>query len=181
METKKKHRLLEKEQREALIQWVAEGLETDEINKRALKFKPPFKVSRQQVDHYRKTRKVDLNEIKHSGEMTALTSGLALRENRVALLQKMADQMIYDLLNNNLLWTDEVKGIGGAENFEKIEYKEFNGAEVAQLRGVLDDIASEMGQRAPNVKVENNNFFDINSWKKQREERLKQASLLPAE
>lgn len=164
---------LEKKQREKLLMWVAEGLQSDEINKRAAKFKPPFVVTRQHVDYYRKTRKIDIEEIKQVDETTALTSGLALKEKRVGTLQQLADLMLEDLLNGKL-WTDQVKGIGGAENFERVEYKEFNGAEVAQVRGVLDDIAKELGHRGPDTKIENNFNFDMNTWKDKTAERLKQ-------
>ena len=144
---------LKKAQKEAVLQWIGEGLETDEINKRAAKFKPKFHVSRRAVAHYRKTRGVKIDEIKQSGEINALSTGLAIRGNRVALLQKLANLLTNDIFEKTLLWTDEVKGIGGRENFERIEYKEFNKAEVEQLRGVLDDIAAEMGDR---VKKDSN-------------------------
>lgn len=138
---------LKKAQKEALLSWVAEGLKTDEINKRAAKFKPRFKVSGRVVTHYRKTRGVKLEEIKEADETSALKTGLALKENRVDRLQKLAELLIADLFDEDLLWTDEVKGIGGADNFERIDYKEFNKSEVDALRGVLDDIAAEVGER----------------------------------
>ncbi|MDQ3007192.1 MAG: hypothetical protein M3R47_17640 [Chloroflexota bacterium] len=47
---------LNKSQKEALLSWVAEGLKTDEINKRAGKFKPRFDVSTRIVAYYRKSR-----------------------------------------------------------------------------------------------------------------------------
>jgi|SRR6185503_7909508 len=144
---------LNKSQKEAVLMWIAEGLETDEINKRAAKVKPPFTVSRRAVAHYRKTRGVKLEEIKEADETSALNKGLALKENRVDRLQQLADLLIGDLFENDLLWTDEVKGIGGADNFERIDYKEFNKAEVDALRGVLDDLASEVGERVKRSDV----------------------------
>ena len=140
------------------MSWIGEGLETDEINVRAAKWNPHFKVTRTQVDHYRKTRKVDLEGIRENGEFDALTTGLSQREKRVERLQKLADLLIKDLFENDLLWTNEVKGIGGADNFERIDYKLFNTAEVAQLRGVLEDIAHEMGDRRPGVDLKVNDI-----------------------
>lgn len=171
--------VLNKKQKEVLISWVAEGLKSDEMNKRAALFEPPFQVTRQQVDHYRKTREIDIEKLKQAGEFTALNTGLAIREKRVGLLQRLADKLVEDIFDNDLLWTDEVKGIGGAENFERIDYKEFNTAEVAQLRGVLDDIAAEMNERAKNLQHSGPNggpipVFDMETWKKDRESRLKQ-------
>src|ERR687891_132518 len=114
---------LKKAQREALLSWIAEGLESDEINKRAAKFKPRFTVSRRVVAHYRKTRNVKLDEIKNADEGNALTTGLAIREERVSRLQKLADLLIKDLFEDSLLWTDEVKGIGGGCKFPRVDLK----------------------------------------------------------
>lgn len=140
---------LKKAQKEALITWVAEGLESDEINKRAAKFKPRFHVSRQQVHWYRKSREVTLQEIQEAGEVNALKSGFAVREKRVEALKRLADVMLAELTreSDNLLWTSNAKGIGSGDDFERYDYKEFNKAEVDALRGVLDDIALEVGER----------------------------------
>lgn len=144
---------LNKKQRTQLLVWIAEGLETGEINKRAAKFKPPFQVTRQQVDHYRKTRDVKLDEIKAQDETSALKTGLSLKENRVKLLHDLAELLGKDIFEKNLLWLDQAKGIGSGENYERIDYQEFNTAEIAQLRGVLDDIASEVGERVKKQEV----------------------------
>jgi len=163
---------LKKKQKEAVIQWAAEGLESGEINKRAAKFKPPFSVSRAQVDYYRGSRKKKLQELRESGEHNALTAGLSVKANRVDTLQKLADKIISDLLDDGKLWLTQVKGIGGQLNYERIEYEEFNKAEVDALRGLLDDIASELGERAPGVQVNNTYNFDMEKWKADRTERL---------
>lgn len=144
---------LTKKQRTQLLTWIAEGVDSGEINARAKKSKPPFEVSRQQVDYFRKTRGVDIDQIKNEEEFDALKSGLALKENRVQLLQDLADKMKSDLFENNLLWTDEVKGVGSADNFQLIDYKLFNSSEVQQLRGVLSDIAEEVGGRVQRKEV----------------------------
>lgn len=143
---------LTKAQREKVLEWIAEGLLSDEIKKRAAKQKPPFTVSRQQVDYFRKTRNVSLEEIKTEGEFTALTSGLSLKENRVALLHDLAEKLRADLFDGNLLWLDQAKGLGSGENFERYDYREFNASEVAQLRGVLEDIADEVGGRTQKME-----------------------------
>lgn len=144
---------LKKTQREALLAWIAEGLQSDEINKRATLFEPTFEVTRQQVDHYRKTRNIEIQKLRKDGEYTALNTGLAIREKRVELLQELAERMRDDLLVKKLLWTPQVKGIGGADNYERIDYEEFNSAEVLQLRGVLDDIAAEVNERVRRQEV----------------------------
>ena len=139
---------LTKAQREKVLEWIAEGLLSDEINKRAAKMKPPFKVSRQQVDHFRKTRGVVLEEVKAEGEFDALKSGLSIKEKRVALLQELAEKLRADLFEGGRLWLDQAKAVVN----ERFEYQEFNGAEVAQLRGLLSDIADEVGGRTQKME-----------------------------
>jgi hypothetical protein len=143
---------LEKEQRNQLLEWVAAGLETGEINKRAAEFMPPFMVSRAQVDYYRKTRGVNLQNVLDSGQYDALKTGLALKEERVKRLTLLAALMEEDLFNG-VLWTEDVKMIGSGPLQERVEFEEFNGAEVQQYRGVLDDIAKEMGGRVQRQEV----------------------------
>lgn len=172
---------LRKSQKEALLTWVAEGLLTDEINKRAAQFKPRFKVSNRVVTYYRKSRGVALEEIKENSEASALKTGFAIKEARVAALQKLADKMLDELTRDegNRLWTEQVKGVGSQDNFERYEYEEFNKAEVDALRGVLDDIASELGERQPGTQINNNFNFDMEGWKKTRSDRKKKVEAIP--
>ena len=144
---------LRKAQKELVLQGIAEGLNSGEINERAKEFNPPFSVTRQKVDYYRKTRKIDIEAILAVDEKNALTSGLAIKENRVAALQRLAQLMAKDLFGG-FLWTEETKGVGSGPAAEIIDYDEFNAAEVAQYRGVLDDIAKEMGARATVAKLQ---------------------------
>ncbi len=143
---------LEKRQRDEVLKWVAEGLETDAINKRAANFEPPFSVSRGQVDYYRKTRNVNLKELVSSGQYDALTTGLALKDERVKRLQLLAALLEEDLFNG-VLWTQDVKMIGTGDYQERIEFEEFNAAEVVQYRGVLDDIAKEVSGRVQRQEI----------------------------
>lgn len=127
-------------------------MQTDEINGRATSFDPPFGVSRQQVDFYRDRRGVDIATLQAAGEYDALTAGLALRSERVKRLQQLAALMERDLFGG-FLWLDQVKSIGSGPLQEKVDYEEFNASEVQQYRGVLDDIAKEMGDRQTKVDV----------------------------
>lgn len=169
---------LQKAQKEAVITWVAEGLETDEINKRAAKFKPRFKVSKTQVAFYRSSRGSVLETIKKSDEFDALKTGLALRVERVKVLQKLADKMIEELLPANgmgsKLWTHNKKAVG----MSIYEYLEFNKAEVDSVRGVLDDLAKEMAERRPDVEIHNTYNFDMNKWKQETKKRLQEVNQL---
>lgn len=149
---------LKKAQKEAVLSWIAEGLDSAEINKRAAKFKPRFSVSRAQVDYYRQSRGVDLEEIQRADETSALKAGFAIKENRVAALQKLAEVFLDELTRNedNRLWLTQVKGIGSYDNYERIEYQEFNRAEVDAFRNTLDDIATEVGERVKRSDVTTN-------------------------
>jgi hypothetical protein len=138
---------LKKKQREQLIAWTSEGLKTDEINERARGFAPPFEVSTQQVDWYRDRHHVKLKEIQASGEYDALTTGLALKEARIRRLQELAELLEEDLFGDRL-WLDRVKAAG----FMRVDYEEFNATEVQQYRGLLDDIAKEVGHRKQSIE-----------------------------
>lgn len=115
-------------------------------------FKPPFGVSRQQVDYYRKTRKQDIAAISAISEKNALIEGYALKETRVYKLSVLAALLERDLLNG-FIWLDQVKGIGSGPIAEIVDYEEFNAGEIAQYRGILDDIAKEVGDRIKNVDM----------------------------
>lgn len=137
---------LRKAQKEATIAWIAEGLQSDEINERAGAYVPPFSVSRQQVDYYRKSREADLAAMVAAGEAEALTTGLALKEERVKSLKRLAALMERDLFGG-FMWTEHVKSIHEGETFRIVEYEEFNRSEVDAYRGTLDDLAKETGGR----------------------------------
>ncbi len=143
---------LKKEQKRAIQEWVAAGLESGEINSKAAEFEPPFSVSRAQVLYYRQTRGVKLDELMQSGDYDALKTGLALKAERVKKLVKLAGLMEKDLFGG-VLWVEDVKMIGSGPLQERIEFEEFNTAEVQQYRGVLDDIAKEVGDRAQKTEL----------------------------
>lgn len=151
---------LKQGQKSALQEWVAAGLESGEINSKASQFDPPFSVSRAQVDYYRKTRKVSLSEIKQANDFDALTTGLALKAERVKKLDLLARLMENDLFTGGL-WIDEVKMIGSGFSQERVEFESFNAAEVAQYRGVLDDIAKEVGDRSQRTELTGKDGGDV--------------------
>lgn len=137
---------LQKTQKKKLLEWISEGLQSSEINDRAARFDPSFAVSKQLVDYYRSTREKSLAAMAAATEHDALTTGLALKANRVLKLQQLAALMEEDLFGGSL-WTDQVKMIGSGLFSKEVEYEEFNTAEVTQYRGTLDDIAKEVGDR----------------------------------
>lgn len=138
---------LKKKQKEQLIAWVAEGLESGEINSLAADFDPPFNVKRNHIAYYRQTRRDAIREKIVNGENGALNSGLALRSVRVAKLKQLAEMLEQDLFGDDLLWTEQVKGVGAGAAATVVDYEEFNRPEVDAYRGLLDDIAKETGGR----------------------------------
>lgn len=134
-----------------MLRWIVDGLQSDEINELAATFIPPFNVSPQQVSYYRKTRKADIAALIAAGEQEALSEGLALVGERVRKLKQLAALLARDLFGG-FIWTDQVKSIGSGLQSEKVEYEEFNAAEVIQYRGILDDIAKETGGRAQKIE-----------------------------
>jgi len=151
---------LDKQQKEAVLAWIAEGLKSDEINKRAAKFKPPFDVSPRVITYYRKTRKIDINKLQGSAELEALNMGLALKAERVTKLQALAYKILDDLFQENGLWLDRIKSIGSGANVKEITYLEFKRAEVEAIRGLLNDIAREVGDRGDHIDSEPARSFD---------------------
>lgn len=79
----------------------------------------------------------------------ALTEGFADKRARIALLNSTA-QDIARWLAENAYERTEVKV---AANGEAIEYKIFDQPRYSQLRGALDDIAKEMGERATKQEI----------------------------
>jgi hypothetical protein len=142
---------LNKRQKEHLLALVAEGLQSDEINLRAAKFKPAYSVSRQQVDFYRDSRRVKLDELKEASESQALRTGLALREMRVETLAQLGERLKRELLADGdagRLWLKREKAIGSGSATKFIDEEDFNLTGLNALRAVLDDIAKEMGERS---------------------------------
>jgi hypothetical protein len=90
-------------------------------------------------------------------EERALKEGLASVGRRIIKLTEIAEQL-EDELEDGMLWLERVKGIGSGQDgtFERVEELQFNAQLIKQLRGVYDDIAKELGQRATNVDVTSN-------------------------
>ncbi len=143
---------LNKSQKELVLQWIAEGVRSDVMNRRAAKEAEPFKVTRQQVDYYRKQCDAEIKNILGREEFQALNTGLALRSVRVEKLKKLAELMELDLFGK-LLWVDRLKSVGGGPNFTTFIEKEFNKAEVDAYSRILDDIAKELGHRVHKTEL----------------------------
>lgn len=76
-----------------------------------------------------------------------LEDGYGLSWERVKTLKDLASALLADLTTGGKRWVRDWKQIGSGESAQPIEIERFNGAEVEQLRGVLDDIAKEKQER----------------------------------
>src|SRR5947209_20178255 len=130
---------LQDRQKNHLLELISAGLKTREINQRAAKFSPPYKVSRQQVDYYRDSRGVKLKEIEEASESDALKTGFALKEQRVIALNELAGLLHQELCKGGRLWLPQVKLIGTGRQAARVDYEECNRDEVNAFLKVLDD------------------------------------------
>jgi len=141
---------LDKLQRQQIKGWVVQGLSTSEINKLAEKCDPPFTVARQQVSDYKKRYTPVVKAMIEAKQSSPLKEGLAIKENRIALLQQLADAMRRDLIDNDKTWiVERVVTVGN----QPVEIEGFNHQEMNQMRGVLDDLAKETGGRTINANL----------------------------
>jgi hypothetical protein len=98
----------------------------------------------------REVKEAEEREAAHIREI--LESGYALPHERVALLKRLIEPLVADL-SGDRRWLKDFKWIGGGESGEKVEIERFNAAEFDQLRGLLDDIAKEKGERIKRTEL----------------------------
>lgn len=144
-------------QREFLKMLVAAGAVLGEIREKCAAFEEPFKPSANAIQSYRTILGVKINDLIAKGELTALNTGLALRENRVKALQQLAEKMHRDLFKENLVWIDDAKTVAQ----ERYDFKQFNKAQIDAYLRILDDIAKETGGRVTKVEVETKTYTVI--------------------
>jgi hypothetical protein len=144
---------LSKEQQRQLIYWLAEGWLTEEINELAAKFDPPFSISKQLNVYYRDSYAEDIARISAELDRKVFNEGLSLARTRIDRLEKLARILEDDLYEKKLVWLEQVKGIGSGEQYERIDFEEFNAAEIKALQSIYDDIAKETGGRIHRLDV----------------------------
>lgn len=125
-------------QKKLVKAWVASGKTDKEIIALANNQDPPFKISRQNISkNYRRKTEQQVQQIISKREETedVLRAGLALKEERIKLLAETAEYL-----------TGAIK---------KVPYDKVSGM-VNAMRGCLDDIAKELGQRSNKIDVNAN-------------------------
>lgn len=83
-----------------------------------------------------------------------MEAGYALAHERVKALGELALTLRDELRDPRRRWLRDVKQIGSGESAERVDVERFNAAEVEQFRGLLDDIARELGQRVKRTQAE---------------------------
>lgn len=140
---------------------LGDGCTCTEINRAAAKFNPPFTVSDPMCTAWRKKTAIHLEKMKEQGSDMGWSDGLARKEERIKVLKALADRYIRDLLNTDpakeKVWLDNLKGLGSGRSFMTFPYQDFNHQEAIQLRGILEDIAHEMGHRSTKVDMTTTN------------------------
>ena len=132
--------MLNQDQKNLVRAWVAAGKTDKEIIDLAKNQDPPFVISRQNISkHYRtraekKARKI----IREQQEEDALRSGLALKEERIKMLSDTAEYLYREIKNIPAAKAQNLPGFVNA------------------MRGCLDDIAKELGQRSNKIDVNAN-------------------------
>ena len=142
------------DQRNLLKKLVAAGKNITEIRNECEKFKEPFKPTNTIIQNYRSALGVKIYDLIEKGEFTALNSGLALRENRVRALTRLAHRMEFDLFGEELIWLDDAKTVAS----QRFDFKQFNKAQIDVYLRILDDISKEIGGRVQRVEVEQRTY-----------------------
>jgi hypothetical protein len=140
---------LTKEQIGLVLAWAAEGLRLPEINELAAKLDEPFAISYYQLRSQRKKLKTKFSKLRQEFEKEVVVEGLARKGVRIHRLSKLAEKLEEDLFEKERLWVTEPKAIGN----DQVDVERFNAAEVKECRGLLDDIAREVGDRRTKIDM----------------------------
>ena len=125
---------LTEEQQLKLIQWLAADYSEKLIRVWMERDKWP-KITHQAISYYRQMLKADIDTLRSERRSRALTTGLALKEERVERLKVHADDL------EEIKWVPDEKG--------KLHNEK-------AWRETLDDIAKEMGHRRSGVDLNGN-------------------------
>jgi len=140
-----------------VLTWVAEGLGLPEIRARAAEFDPPFEIEYRQVKHLRQRAGVKYRQIQEEIEAELIGEGLARKALRIKALTDLFDKHL-DLIQARASDPSMIEIPGGGTGLVVRDYKgiqpvyKFDAAVVREMRGLLDDIAKEKGDR--NQKIE---------------------------
>lgn len=151
---------LTREQRNLLVRWAAEGLRLPEINERAAGCDPPFRVEWEQLKHARTKFAATFTRFREEFESQAISEGLSRKAARLRQLEQVYDLHLELIQARGKEMAGEIAG--GATGLMVRDYKgkdadtpvyKYDAALIREMRGMLDDIAREMGDRKNNVDI----------------------------
>ncbi len=127
---------LTNEQRLLIEEWVAAGKTNQQIIRLAAEHDPPFMVKSANISKtFRKTVEKKEAAVRDVQRTEAVEAGLSVKDERIRMLEGTA-KYLYGMVDR--VPSDKVPGIVNA------------------MRGCLDDIAKELGQRSSKVDVNAN-------------------------
>lgn len=150
------------DQRDAVLTWVAEGLSLLEIRARAAEFDPPFEIEYRQVKHLRQRAGVKYRQIQEEIEAELIGEGLARKALRIKALTDLFDRHL-SLIQSRADDPAMAEVTGGDTGLIVLDYKhnnpvyKFDSAVIKEMRGLLDDIAREKGDRHQKVELSDPN------------------------
>lgn len=106
------------------------------------------------VDRAKEIADDEIAELEREARKQAiLNSGFALRYERLASLQRLAELLGGEIYKEDKRWLPDVKQIGAGDTAERVDIVRFNSALIEQFRRTIADIASEMGERVKGVEL----------------------------
>lgn len=81
-----------------------------------------------------------------------LSEGYALMHERVKTLNVVAKKLVSDIAKGKLYRTD-VRSVGTGKDAERVDVELFEEGVIRELRGCLDDIAKELGERVKRTET----------------------------
>lgn len=127
---------LTNEQRLLIEEWIAAGKTNQQIIRLAAEHDPPFEVKSANISKtFRKGTEKKESAVREVQTAEAVSAGLKDKDNRIRMLEEAAEFMRFMMRN---VPSDKMPGIVNA------------------MRGCLDDIAKELGQRNTKVDVNAN-------------------------
>ncbi len=151
------YRKLTSAQRRQMLEWIVEGLSIVEMRDRASQLDEPFEVTRGQVVHARKSMRAKWSAKWAEQEKALLEDGFARKAVRIRQITEMYERHLQLIAaraeapqlqdvpggRTGLLTQDVKQG--------KIVFK-YDRAVISEMRGLLDDIAREKGERQQKVE-----------------------------
>ncbi len=140
-----------------MLEWIVEGLSIVEMRDRASQLDEPFEVTRGQVVHARKSMRAKWSAKWAEQEKALLEDGFARKAVRIRQITEMYERHLQLIAaraeapqlqdvpggRTGLLTQDVKQG--------KIVFK-YDRAVISEMRGLLDDIAREKGERQQKVE-----------------------------